>query len=386
MPFNEAQSAAVSHKDGPMMVLAGPGSGKTTVVTHRVQSLIEKHRVNPSSILVITFTRAAAREMKERFERLMEGRPMRGQVSFGTFHSVFFRILKLAYQYDASDIIREDQKLRVIRELTAKEQLEPEDENELISSLISEISAVKGEQIDLEHYYAKSCSGDSFRRIYRGYEEQLQRAHKIDFDDMLVMCWELFRKRPDILSAWQKKYEYILVDEFQDINRLQYQIVRMLAAPSDNLFIVGDDDQSIYRFRGAKPEIMLGFERDYPKAARVLLDVNYRSTREIVEASLRLIEHNEKRFKKSLKTAGSRGRGVITRIWEDEEEENSRIAEEIRMYAEAGCSYSDIAVLYRTNSGPKRLIEKLMEYNLPFRARDQVPNLYEHWISQNILS
>ena len=151
MPFNEAQSAAVSHKDGPMMVLAGPGSGKTTVVTHRVQSLIEKHGVNPSSIL----------EMKERFERLMEGRPMRGQVSFGTFHSVFFRILKLAYQYDASDIIREDQKLRVIRELTAKEQLEPEDENELISSLISEISAVKGEQIDLEHYYAKSCSGDS---------------------------------------------------------------------------------------------------------------------------------------------------------------------------------------------------------------------------------
>ena len=309
MPFNEAQSAAVSHKDGPMMVLAGPGSGKTTVVTHRVQSLIEKHGVNPSSILVITFTRAAAREMKERFERLMEGRPMRGQVSFGTFHSVFFRILKLAYQYDASDIIREDQKLRLIRELTAKEQLEPEDENELISSLISEISAVKGEQIDLEHYYAKSCSGDSFRRIYRGYEEQLQRAHKIDFDDMLVMCWDLFRKRPDILSAWQKKYEYILVDEFQDINRLQYQIVRMLAAPSDNLFIVGDDDQSIYRFRGAKPEIMLGFERDYPKAARVLLDVNYRSTREIVEASLRLIEHNEKRFKKSLKTAGSRGGG-----------------------------------------------------------------------------
>ena len=127
---------------------------------------------------------------------------------------------------------------------------------------------MKGEQIDLEHYYAKSCSGDSFRRIYRGYEEQLQRAHKIDFDDMLVMCWDLFRKRPDILSAWQKKYEYILVDEFQDINRLQYQIVRMLAAPSDNLFIVGDDDQSIYRFRGAKPEIMLGFERDYPKAAR----------------------------------------------------------------------------------------------------------------------
>lgn len=386
MPFNKAQEAAVNHGEGPMMVLAGPGSGKTTVVTHRVQSLIERHGVNPSSILVITFTRAAAREMKERFERLMEGRCLRGQVSFGTFHAVFFRILKLAYGYEAADIIREDQRLRFMRELVAKEQLEPEDENELIASLLSEISSVKGELIDLDHYYAKSCSEEAFKRIYAGYEERLRRNRKIDFDDMLVMCYELFRQRPDILGAWQKKYAYILVDEFQDINRLQYEIVRMLAAPRNNLFIVGDDDQSIYRFRGARPEIMLGFERDYPDAGRVLLDVNYRSTKEIVDASLRLIGNNEKRFKKSLRTAGSRGRKVITRVWKDEEEENSRIAEEIRMYSEAGCAYRDIAVLYRTNSGPRRLIEKLMEYNLPFKARDVVPNLYEHWISKNILA
>ncbi|OUP86761.1 UNVERIFIED_ORG: ATP-dependent DNA helicase [Lacrimispora saccharolytica] len=386
MPFNKAQEAAVNHGEGPMMVLAGPGSGKTTVVTHRVQSLIERHGVNPSSILVITFTRAAAREMKERFERLMEGRCLRGQVSFGTFHAVFFRILKLAYGYEAADIIREDQRLRFMRELVAKEQLEPEDENELIASLLSEISSVKGELIDLDHYYAKSCSEEAFKRIYAGYEERLRRNRKIDFDDMLVMCYELFRQRPDILGAWQKKYAYILVDEFQDINRLQYEIVRMLAAPRNNLFIVGDDDQSIYRFRGARPEIMLGFERDYPDAGRVLLNVNYRSTKEIVDASLRLIGNNEKRFKKSLRTAGSRGRKVITRVWKDEEEENSRIAEEIRMYSEAGCAYRDIAVLYRTNSGPRRLIEKLMEYNLPFKARDVVPNLYEHWISKNILA
>lgn len=386
MPFNKAQEAAINHGEGPMMVLAGPGSGKTTVVTHRVQSLIERHGVNPSSILVITFTRAAAREMKERFERLMEGRCLRGQVSFGTFHAVFFRILKLAYGYEAADIIREDQRLRFMRELVAKEQLEPEDENELIASLLSEISSVKGELIDLDHYYAKSCSEEAFKRIYAGYEERLRRNRKIDFDDMLVMCYELFRQRPDILGAWQKKYAYILVDEFQDINRLQYEIVRMLAAPRNNLFIVGDDDQSIYRFRGARPEIMLGFERDYPDAGRVLLDVNYRSTKEIVDASLRLIGNNEKRFKKSLRTAGSRGRKVITRVWKDEEEENSRIAEEIRMYSEAGCAYRDIAVLYRTNAGPRRLIEKLMEYNLPFKARDVVPNLYEHWISKNILA
>lgn len=386
MLFNEAQAAAVNHKNGPMMVLAGPGSGKTTVVTHRVKSLIEKHGVNPSSILVITFTRAAAQEMRDRFEHLIEGRTLKGQVSFGTFHAIFFRILKLAYGYETSDIIKEEQRVRFVRELTAKEQMEPEDENDLVLSLLSEISTVKGELLDLDHYYSKSCSEEAFKRIYRGYEERLRQEGKIDFDDMLVMCYDLFRKRPDILSAWQRKFSYILVDEFQDINRLQYEVVRMLAAPEDNLFIVGDDDQSIYRFRGAKPEIMLGFERDYPKAKRVLLDVNYRSTREIVEASLRLIENNEKRFKKSLKTAGRRGKGVITCVWQDEDEETDRIVEEIRMYKEAGCSYGDMAVLYRTNSGPRKLIEKLMEYNLPFRAKDVVPNLYEHWISRSFLA
>ena len=223
MPFNKAQEAAVNHGEGPMMVLAGPGSGKTTVVTHRVQSLIERHGVNPSSILVITFTRAAAREMKERFERLMEGRCLRGQVSFGTFHAVFFRILKLAYGYEAADIIREDQRLRFMRELVAKEQLEPEDENELIASLLSEISSVKGELIDLDHYYAKSCSGEAFKRIYAGYEERLRRNRKIDFDDMLVMCYELFRQRPDILGAWQKKYAYILKQAKNQANPIHYQ-------------------------------------------------------------------------------------------------------------------------------------------------------------------
>ena len=389
MKFNEAQKTALSHKTGPMMVLAGPGSGKTTVITHRIAGLLGAG-VRPSEILVITFTKASAREMEERFSSLRpavrENDTESGRVTFGTFHSVFYRILKLAYRFPAGCVLGEEEKRQYFREFLENSELEVEDEGEFISAVINEISYVKGSQMDLSCYYSQNCPEEWFKRLYTGYEDMLRARGKLDFDDMLVMCYELFSQRKDILSAWQRKFRYILVDEFQDINRIQYEIVKMLALPENNLFIVGDDDQSIYRFRGAKPEIMLGFERDYPKAARVLLDVNYRSTREIVEASLRLIEHNEKRFKKSLKTAGSRGRGVITRIWEDEEEENSRIAEEIRMYAEAGCSYSDIAVLYRTNSGPKRLIEKLMEYNLPFRARDQVPNLYEHWISQNILS
>ena len=383
MAFSKAQTQAIMHKDGPMMVLAGPGSGKTTVITHRVQYLTKEYGIDPGDILVITFTRAAAEEMRERYEALTGGG---SRVTFGTFHSIFFRILKLAYRYTADNIVREDQQMQFVRELAQAGGLEPEDENEFAASILSEISSVKGERIALEHYYSKNCPDAVFRQLYAGYEEKMRRAGLIDFDDMMVLCLELFTERKDILSAWQRRYRYILIDEFQDINRLQYEIVRMLAKPEDNLFIVGDDDQSIYRFRGAKPEIMLGFERDYPGAGRILLDVNYRSTEEIVAPALRLIGENQKRFSKTIHTTGRHGKNVITKLWQDPGEENLAIAREIQLYLQSGVRPGDIAVLYRTNAGPRFLMEKLMEYNLPFRTRDTVPNLYEHWISRNILT
>ena len=383
MAFSKAQTQAIMHKDGPMMVLAGPGSGKTTVITHRIQYLTKEYGIDPGDILVITFTRAAAEEMRERYEALTGGG---SRVTFGTFHSIFFRILKLAYRYTADNIVREDQQMQFVRELAQVGGLEPEDENEFAASILSEISSVKGERIALEHYYSKNCPDAVFRQLYAGYEEKMRRAGLIDFDDMMVLCLELFTERKDILSAWQRRYRYILIDEFQDINRLQYEIVRMLAKPEDNLFIVGDDDQSIYRFRGAKPEIMLGFERDYPGAGRILLDVNYRSTEEIVAPALRLIGENQKRFSKAIHTTGRHGKNVITKLWQDPGEENLAIAREIQLYLQSGVRPGDIAVLYRTNAGPRFLMEKLMEYNLPFRTRDTVPNLYEHWISRNILT
>ena len=383
MAFSKAQTQAIMHKDGPMMVLAGPGSGKTTVITHRVQYLTKEYGIDPGDILVITFTRAAAEEMRERYEALTGGG---SRVTFGTFHSIFFRILKLAYRYTADNIVREEQQMQFVRELAQAGGLEPEDENEFAASILSEISSVKGERIALEHYYSKNCPDAVFRQLYAGYEEKMRRAGLIDFDDMMVLCLELFTERKDILSAWQRRYRYILIDEFQDINRLQYEIVRMLAKPEDNLFIVGDDDQSIYRFRGAKPEIMLGFERDYPGAGRILLDVNYRSTEEIVAPALRLIGENQKRFSKTIHTTGRHGKNVITKLWQDPGEENLAIVREIQLYLQSGVRPGDIAVLYRTNAGPRFLMEKLMEYNLPFRTRDTVPNLYEHWISRNILT
>ncbi len=383
MGFSRAQEEAIRHRTGPMMVLAGPGSGKTTVITHRVRYLTGECGVNPSDILVITFTRAAAEEMRERYEKLSKGA---SHTVFGTFHSVFFRILKLAYRYSAENIVREDQQAQIVRELIREARLEPEDEKEMIAGILSEISSVKGEMLDLCHYYSQNCPDEVFRSMYEGYEKRMRKAGLIDFDDMMLMCRELFLQRPDILSAWQKRYRYILIDEFQDINRLQYEIVRMLARPEDNLFIVGDDDQSIYRFRGAKPEIMLGFEADYPQAKRVLLDINYRCSKEISDAALRLIGRNQKRFPKEIRTNGARGREVLTRVWPDPGQETLRIAQEIKGYLRAGFLPSDIAVLYRTNAGPRLLVGRLMEYNIPFRTRDAIPNLFEHWISANILT
>ena len=384
MAFHKSQLQAIRHLNGPMMVLAGPGSGKTTVITHRVRCLVEGYGVDPASILVITFTKAAASEMRQRFQKLMEGRSL--PVSFGTFHAVFFSILKHAYRYDASNIVREEQRIQLMRELVDRYRIDVEDEGEFISSILSEISMVKGEMMSLEHYYSKNCSEEIFKKLYEGYNRGLESRGLLDFDDMLGMCYQLFDQRKDILAAWQSRYRFILIDEFQDINRVQYEIVKMLAAPENNLFIVGDDDQSIYRFRGAKPEIMLGFEKDYPTAKRTLLGINYRSSSSIVDAAGRLIRHNKMRFEKEIQAFRGAGRPVAVMGFPDAHAETRTIVEEIQDYVRMGYHLSDIAVLYRTSMEPRLLMERMMEWNLPFRMKDSLPNLYEHWITQDMLA
>lgn len=413
MKFNEAQMTALEHRDGPMMVLAGPGSGKTTVITHRIMRLLEAG-IDPSGILVITFTKAAASEMKERFLKLAE-RTWSGQqktqaakdaqaeqtsgkhdaekwkaaaskVSFGTFHSVFYHILKWAYRFPAGNVISGDEKRQYFKKFLDESEMDVEDEAEFISSIINEISYVKGERLDLRYYYSQNCPEEWFKKLYDGYEEMLADTGKIDFDDMLVMCHELFTERKDILSAWQKKFRYILIDEFQDINLLQYQVVQMLAQPENNLFIVGDDDQSIYRFRGAKPEIMLGFERDYPGTKRVLLGINYRSTREIVETSLRLIGHNKVRFQKKLEPFRGSGRPVDFRLFDNPGHEMDTVSRSIRAYHDAGYQWKEIAVLFRTGANSGLLAERMMGYNIPFQRRDVIPNLYSHWIAKDLFA
>lgn len=382
--FHEEQARAIRHKDGPMLVLAGPGSGKTLVITYRTKYLIEQHKVNPSNILVVTFTNAAAKEMKERFGRLTEQRF--GGVTFGTFHSVFFGILRWAYRLTPDNILREEEKKEILKKICSKMDLEVEEEGDFYQSLIGEISLVKGSMVNLQYYYSTTCSDEAFQKIMKEYDEVLKSSGKIDFDDMLVLTYELFKERPDLLQKWQEKFQYILIDEFQDINKAQYEVVRLLAQPRNNLFIVGDDDQSIYRFRGAKPEIMLGFENDYPGTKKVLLGINYRCSGNIVEMAGKIIENNKKRFPKNISSNREAGEKVYIEKIADGRVQCEEILKKIQTYHRQGIPYSHMAVIYRTNTQPRPIISKLMEYNIPFQVRDTIPSLFDHWIADNMIS
>ena len=383
MQFNNSQLQAVKHGAGPMMVIAGPGSGKTTVLTARIENLISEYSVNPANILVITFTKAAAEEMKSRFNNLIGHNT---NVTFGTFHAVFFKVLKAAYNYSVDSIIKDDKRIHIIRQAIDRSNLEPDDINELVNNITGEISRVKTEGVDIDAYYSASCAEKEFREIYKYYVRALKKSGMIDFDDMLLYCYELLSRRKDILEHWQERYQYILIDEFQDINKIQYDVIKMLAMPQNNLFIVGDDDQSIYGFRGSKPEIMLNFEKDYPGAGKIILDTNYRSTGNIVAAAGKVISNNKVRFDKNINTVNEVGDKVEIAEFNTTTEEYSRIIKNIRETKNSGGQYSDIAVLFRTNTVAAPLVRKLIENNIPFIIKEGIPNVFEHWIAKDIIT
>lgn len=383
MGFNKAQTEAITHQNGPMLVLAGPGSGKTLVITKRIEYLIQKRKVRPEEILVITFTKAATNEMRERFRKVMQGRYL--PVTFGTFHGVYYGILKWAYKLSAENIFSEEEKMRLLKEILEHidAEFEVDDEKDFLEGITGEISCIKNNQLDIKEFQSVYCPQNVFREIYYTYERERNRRKKLDFDDMLVLCYELFTKRPDILKKWQERYSYILIDEFQDINKVQYDVIRMLALPQNNLFIVGDDDQSIYKFRGAKPEIMLGFEKDYPNAKKVLLDINYRSTKAIVNGAKKIIQKNRNRYDKNIITSNEQGTDIHIQEVRNLSEESEYVLNEIREEMKRGVPASEIAVLFRTNMEPRMLAETFMEYNLPFQMKEHLPNLYEHFIGRN---
>ena len=382
MKRNPSQLRAIAHLSGPMMVLAGPGSGKTSVIVERTAYMTREGKIPPSSVLVVTFSRAAAKEMKERFLKFT--RQTSTAVTFGTFHGIFYGILKQAYNLGAGNILSEDEKYTILKELTLEHGQELAQEGDFPEDVAKEISIVKGGRISLEHYYSSCCPDEVFRQIYTGYQKTIRQRRKLDFDDMLLCCYELFNKRRDILAAWQNKFQYIMVDEFQDINHLQYDIVRMLAKPRDNLFIVGDDDQSIYHFRGAKPEIMLNFTKDYPEAKQVLLDVNYRCSSNILQTAMNVIDCNKKRFPKQLSTPNKAGTPVKMLEYENPREEYMSLAATLKKRLDREETIEDTAVLFRTNQEAEGLVGALMEYQIPFTMKEQLPNLFRHWISRNL--
>ena len=384
MKRNPSQLRAITHLSGPMMVLAGPGSGKTSVIVERTAYMINEGKIPASSILVVTFSRAAATEMKERFLKFVGQN--RSEVTFGTFHGIFYGILKAAYHLSAANILSEEEKFSILREMTEKYGQEMAQEGDFLEEIAKEISVVKGNCISPEHYYASCCSDGIFRDIFQGYKQALKAKRKLDFDDMILCCYELFSQREDILNAWRRKFTYILVDEFQDINHLQYDIVKMLAAPENNLFVVGDDDQSIYHFRGARPEIMLNFPEDFKNAETVLLNINYRCSGNILNTAMKVIDHNENRYVKKLSTPNNLGEPVEVKEFKNPRNEYMTAAGTLKDRMEKGEYIEDTAFLFRTNQEAEGLVAALMEYGVPFTMKEKLPNLFRHWICKNMIA
>ena len=388
MSLNHAQTEAVAHNKGPCMVLAGPGSGKTLTIAKRIEYLIMKHKVRPEEILVITFTKYAAWEMKNRTRSICG--PSSYAVTFGTFHGIYYGILKWAYRLNQSNLLSDEEKYRILREILPgidwDQEPEADEEKDYLQELAIEIGNVKNNCMDIEEYEPMKYTTEKFRKLYRTYEETKKKYRKIDFEDMLIQCRDLFMKRPDILKKWQEKFQYILVDEFQDVNQAQYDVVRMLAAPQDNLFVVGDDDQSVYGFRGAKPGIMKEFMKDYPKARQILLDVNYRSSGYIVKGALRVIGNNKIRFEKKIEAFRKPDETVHVQEVKDPVQEAEYVLERIREYREKGVSYTEMAVLYRTNVDARAMSELMTEYQIPFVMKEHLNNIYEHFIALDMIS
>ena len=365
-----------------MMVLAGPGSGKTAVITARAAHLIREHNIAPGRILVITYSKAAASEMQRRFVQLVGADGT--APTFGTFHSVFFRMVRGRHGYELGQIMAEGERRMVVRGFLRELGYDLEDE--FLSSVLGEMSLVRNELHELEHYHSAAIGAADFRSILKMYDGYKAEKNKIDFDDMLTLAYTMLRDEPDQLARLRQIYQYIMIDEFQDINRVQYETVRLLAAPKNNLFIVGDDDQSIYKFRGSRPEFLLNFPKDYPAATSVTLDTNYRSSNQIISYANSVIVANKLRYNKQIVGTGRVGKKPTLLVASDQNTEAAGIAERIRAMAKNGENLDEIAVIYRLNLQARAFADAFMNANIPYRNRDETPVIYDHWIAADFFA
>ena len=383
--FNKSQIQAISHMDGPAMVLAGPGSGKTTVITHRIKNLIEKAEVRPENILVVTFTKAAAISIQKRFSTLMNGG--KGQpVTFGTFHSVFYKILRKSRRYEATEILSERQKTDYIREIIGRYGISSNDISELSQNIINDIGNIKGNMLNAQEYEPSCCKKEDFIKVYNAYNLELKKDGKMDFDDILRECYLLLCENHTILEQWRELYKYILIDEFQDINRIQMNIIELLASPLNNIFVVGDDDQSIYGFRGARPEIMIEFKDYYPEAELIVLDVNYRSTQSIINVAGRVIENNKTRLDKCAHANNDKDFQPDIRKFRNQVEELKFVVSKIKEYENQGISLSEMAILVRNNSQIQEISSFLKNRKIEAESGKHRSNIYNGMVAKDILS
>ena len=368
--LNEPQREAVYHTDGPLLILAGAGSGKTRVLTHRIAYLIGERGVNPWNILAITFTNKAAEEMRQRVDNLVGFGAESVWVS--TFHSACVRILRrfidrLGYENHFTIYDTDDQKT-LIKEVCRKVDVDTKVFKE--RSLLSAISSAKNEMI-LPDEFELNAGGDfakmKIAKVYREYEAQMRANNVLDFDDLLVKTVQLLQTQPDVLEGYQERFRYIMVDEYQDTNTVQFQLVSLLAGKYKNLCVVGDDDQSIYKFRGANIRNILDFEHEFPDAKVIKLEQNYRSTGNILNAANSVIANNRGRKEKSLWTENGEGELIRLRQFDTAFDEADFIGEDIKSAVRQGGSYNDSAVLYRTNAQSRLLEEKFIAMNIPYK-------------------
>ncbi|HCT90313.1 MAG TPA: ATP-dependent DNA helicase [Lachnospiraceae bacterium] len=382
LQLNESQSRAVAHPSGAVLVLAGPGSGKTSVIISRIQHLIEKQRVPACSVLAVTFTRAAAAQMRERYLSL-SGRTATA-VTFSTFHGIFYAVLRGACGISGENLLSGGRKLRLLAAVLDRLGLAGSQPRQQAEVLEQELSCLKSRSVSWEEFSPESVGKENFPDVYREYGRMLKERGWLDFDDLLVKSLALFKQNPRIEEQWQRRFSHILVDEFQDIDAVQYELLKRLALPENELFLVGDDDQSIYGFRGAKPEIMLGVPGDFQGMEVIRLEKNYRCMPEIVEASRRLIGHNSRRYEKNIRSAAEAGGRIDLFPCTDRREETEMLTERIRAAVKTGENISDMAVLVRTNSGLCPVLQRLVEENIPFCSTEKPPDLSEHFIWKDV--
>lgn len=383
--LNKSQIRAVSSIKGPCLVIAGPGSGKTRVIAHRIIKMVEEENIPPTRILAISFTKASSIDMRKRTLGFSNDDRIK-KVSFATFHSAFFRIIKKFIGVRIEDLISEADRFKLVKSIVRHLKIENCSDDD-ISEILSDISYIKNDMQNYKNFESEYLKKEEIERVFSLYESEKKRLGKIDFDDMLLITYKLLKENSEVLDIVRQVYKYILIDEFQDINRVQFETIRLIAYPNNNVFAVGDEDQSIYGFRGARPDFMMDFERYFKGCKKIVLDTNYRSKKNIVDVSQKLIKNNSERYDKNIE-AFSKDDGYIKFIYpHDNSEEADIVSNEILdIVKKKELEYDDFAVIYRNNNQARVFVDSFMEKRIPFVLKDNVKTIYDHWVSVDILS